>query len=99
MPIGSKRHAEGPGNTELRYKVGMWAAIRAWKLGGKLESCDNFCQIQSPKGDLTHFSKYSKILTTLSFRRKPESSQNNPEDDYFSSMVIDALLDAGSSPA
>ena len=63
MPIGSKRHAEGPGNTELRYKVGMWAAIRAWKLGGKLESCDNFCQIQSPKGDLTHFSKYSKILT------------------------------------
>ena len=63
MPIGSKRHAEGPGSTELRCKVGMWAAIRAWKLGRKLESCDNFCQIQSPKGDLTHFSKYSKILT------------------------------------
>ena len=39
------------------------------------------------------------ILITLSFRRKPESSQNITGDAYFGSMVIDPLLDAGSSPA
>ena len=36
------------------------------------------------------------ILVTLSFRRKPESSQNITGDTYFGSMVIDPLLDAGS---
>ena len=35
-------------------------------------------------------------LITLSFRRKPESSQSDPEDGYFGSMVIGGLLDAGS---
>jgi len=36
---------------------------------------------------------------TLSFQRKPESSQNDLEAGYFDSMVIGGLLDAGSSPA
>ena len=34
------------------------------------------------------------ILSTLSFRRKPESSQNITGGTYFGSMVIDPLLDA-----
>jgi hypothetical protein len=38
-------------------------------------------------------------LITLSFRRKPESSQSDTEDGYFGPMVIGGLLDAGSSPA
>ena len=46
-------------------------------------------------------------LITLSFRpgsgsgmtAKPESSQNDPEDGYFDTIVIGGLLDAGSKPA
>ena len=40
--------------------------------------------------------KPSMILSTQSFRRKPESSQNITGDAYFGFMVIDPLLDAGS---
>ena len=36
-------------------------------------------------------------LITLSFRRKPESSQNDLEDDYFDSMAISGLLDTPAS--
>jgi len=55
-PEVEKGHTDASWSTGWRWKLGIWAEVRAWKRNGNLKLGDNFCQIQSPEAIFTLFS-------------------------------------------